>query len=350
MALNVQKKYCGSDWQVDVSILRILATIAVILLHTCNTITNNEDSYALTFISRYLLSSVVYVMNWAVPIFFMITGHLLVIKEKAVTYNLVINKYCKRIILALIIFGIPFSMMESYMNTRSISIGTVGIAFVNVLTGNSWGHLWYLYSLIGVYLLLPILWIAYSASRENIRILIGLLFIANFCLPMVNAIFKMNIAFKLPIGSFSIFYVLLGAYLRDCSWIRGLSNQKMGVALVVCLISIFCINYFVPDSEVYLTYNSPIIAIFSVTILELVKRIKFAGSPILKKLDRLCFGVYLIHPVFINFMYKFLKATPMNFGSLFMIGVIIFWVVFCLLSFIVSLLMSMIPALKRHIL
>ncbi len=60
-------------------------------------------------------------MNWAVPIFLMITGILLLDKEKKITYHDCIKKYSKRILLALIVFGIPFSMLEIIMTTKRIS-------------------------------------------------------------------------------------------------------------------------------------------------------------------------------------------------------------------------------------
>lgn len=58
--------------QADISDLRIMATLAVILLHTCSTLTNNAANYEFVSNQYYVLSGIVFLMNWAVPIFLMI--------------------------------------------------------------------------------------------------------------------------------------------------------------------------------------------------------------------------------------------------------------------------------------
>lgn len=141
----------------DISIMRIIATLAVVFLHTCNTIANNIESYNISEREYFVLTTGNVLMNWAVPIFFMITGSLLLRKNNDLTYKKVIFKYLKRIVLALFIFGVPFSIMEIYMDTRTLDISMILSAIVNVITGNSWSHLWYLYTLIGVYMILPML-------------------------------------------------------------------------------------------------------------------------------------------------------------------------------------------------
>lgn len=104
--------------QADISFLRIVATVGVIFLHTCNTISNNAENYDLTWMQTFVLTTGNYLMNWAVPIFLMITGALLLNEKKIITYKDCITKYCKRMVLALFIFGIPFSMLEIIMNTK----------------------------------------------------------------------------------------------------------------------------------------------------------------------------------------------------------------------------------------
>lgn len=61
----------------DISILRIIATLAVIFLHTNNTILNNLQNYSLSSTYKFLISTNVSIMNWAVPMFLIITGALL---------------------------------------------------------------------------------------------------------------------------------------------------------------------------------------------------------------------------------------------------------------------------------
>ena len=65
--------------------------------------------------------------------------------------------------------------------------------------------------------------------------------------------------------------------------------------------------------------------------------------------DRLCFGVYLIHPVFINFTYKLLKVSPVSF-NLYWLVMPVFGVIFVIIAFFGSWIMSKIKPLREYVL
>lgn len=97
-----------------ISYLRITATVCVIWLHTCSTLTDNRELFALSeaqnvFFGDYRL------MYWAVPVFLMITGALLLGKEASYSKCF---QYCCRVILALFVFGIPFAAMKLVAETK----------------------------------------------------------------------------------------------------------------------------------------------------------------------------------------------------------------------------------------
>lgn len=75
--------------RVDISILRIMATLAVFFLHTNNTILNNTQNYQLSSENKFLMSVNISIMNWAVPMFLIITGALLLNKE--IQMNLMVS-------------------------------------------------------------------------------------------------------------------------------------------------------------------------------------------------------------------------------------------------------------------
>lgn len=67
------------------------------------------------------------------------------------------------------------------------------------------------------------------------------------------------------------------------------------------------------------------------------------------KIDRLCFGVYLIHPVFIQFVYRMLKINPCSF-RLYWMAAMLFFAAFAICSFAASFIMQLIPWLRRNVL
>ena len=116
-------------------------------------------------------------MYWAVPVFLMITGALLLNPEKDITYKKCFL-YARRILLALVLFGTTFALVMMVGSHQPINIGQ---ALLQVFEDKSFAHLWYLYILIGLYLTLPVIkGFINSASRETLGTLLLVLFVFDF--------------------------------------------------------------------------------------------------------------------------------------------------------------------------
>ena len=197
-----------------ISILRIAATVAVVFSHACSTITENPEVATLTKQQFATLDYLLNVCKWHVPMFFMLTGMLL-LNKKELTISTVVSKYAKRMLLALLVFGVPFAVLIQFFEVRQISIQLLGKAVIMTLNNESFSHLWYLFTMIGVYLAFPILkLIADKASKELIRYYLIILFTIDFVVPFLKVLgFRM--AFTMPFGTYVIFYILLGFYLSQ---------------------------------------------------------------------------------------------------------------------------------------
>ena len=339
--------------KIYISFLRILSTLAVVFLHTNNTILNNNSYFHFSNGQKLVLSTNTVLMNWAVPVFLMITGELLLDRAKEITIKKCFNKYIRRIVLALFIFGVPFSLLEIFLNERRIFCLDLFISLKNVILGNSWSHLWYLYALIGVYLLLPFLKIYLkNANIDHMKYILSVLFVFNFIIPLLNNVLNCKIAFNIPIEGFTIFYVLMGRYIAENIVLKEFNRKFLKEILILEIVIIILLNsIFYTEDNIFLNYDSPIIALLSMTIYSL-----FSGKTLKRwkckiwKLDRLCFTVYLIHPIFINFFYKFLKITPLSFGNFYPIFLVLFWILFTVLSFGGAKILYSIPFLKKNVL
>lgn len=68
--------------------------------------------------------------------------------------------------------------MESVYRAGAISLSVVGEAVLNLLTGNSWGHLWYLYATLGLYVATsPLRWVVRVAERGTAPMVEMLVFV-----------------------------------------------------------------------------------------------------------------------------------------------------------------------------
>ena len=97
------------------------------------------------------------------------------------------------------------------------------------------------------------------------------------------------------------------------------------------------------------SYSSPIIVIIAIGIFCLFKNLDYKNLNYrIWMLDRLCLGVYIIHPLFIHIVYRLIKINPSQFKNYF-VSTILFFGAFTVLSFFSSFIMSRITFIKKLI-
>lgn len=191
---------------------RGVAAAMVVFLHVTQGIMTNypisaigESRTVVWTVTQFLLT------RWAVPVFLMISGALLLDSEKQICWK-DIWRYERRMVLVLATFGYMFCLMEQFAGTRQLTPELFGISALNLLSGKSWSHLWYLYAMMGIYLLLPMVKAyAKNASREDMRIFLIILFVLTICIPSLNNALSITIDTLIWIPSY-LFYFLLGHY------------------------------------------------------------------------------------------------------------------------------------------
>lgn len=342
------------DRSADISALRITATIFVILTHTFSMVWLNAGAYAMSSTQLNYFYTVSFFLDWPVTVFLMITGALLLKPEKEITVRECMVRYVRKVALALVIFGLIFSWLETIAVEKTVSLHMLGKSLVDLMTENSWGHLWYLYALLGIYLTLPIWkgYIKYSSRKTQSFVLI-VLFVINICLPIANEAFGVQLLGDMAMVTAPVFFLLCGRYLYEetPAWLK---NKKLtAVLLVITLVIVVITGIFVfPNGYAYLNPLSPTATLAGIFIFVLFKDIKVKEETMerLWRVDRLCFAVYLIHPVFINLAYKFLNITPLNAGSIYWLAAPGFGIVFVILSFAASWVLNKIKPLRKYVL
>lgn len=136
------------------SYLRAAACFAIVLLHTmfcAVSLFPEEASAAQALLSNIVVNN----MMWAVPCFLMVSGALLLNPEHPVTVKKCLTKYIPRMLIALVVFCLLFRALEILVNHEPVNAETLLSGFYEIFSGTSWSHVWYLYLMIGIYLLLP---------------------------------------------------------------------------------------------------------------------------------------------------------------------------------------------------
>ena len=346
MTIDVMK---SKEYQYDISVMRIIATLAVLLMHESSIICDQPQGYSLTDGQYSILHMIHMSMFWAVPLFLMITGALLLEKDRDISPKTCLNKYAKRIVLVLIVFGIPLSILQQFIDNGTLSTHLIIKALKLWSEGNAIRHFWYLYTLLGIYLILPMIGVFYhQANRSTILYIILVLVTMDFILPTVGAVVGVNFGFLIPV-TYVITYLLLGRYLRDDSNRLGQSRTIcIGATILMLLVEVVLSIEFPGLSASLINYKSPVILLHTIMIFGALQGIHCPEKSkiLLHRMDRLCFGVYLIHPFPMHLLYKKFHLTPMSFENV-VFGCMVLFILFTMVSFIISWLMSRIKKKKR---
>lgn len=190
------------------SYLRAAACLAIVLLHTvfCAVSLFPEEASA----TQALLSNIVVNnMMWAVPCFLMVSGALLLNPERPVTVKKCLTKYIPRMLIALVVFCLLFRALEILVNHEPVNAETLLSGFYEIFSGTSWSHVWYLYLMIGIYLLLPFYHkIASNSTAGELRYLMIVYVIFLSLVPVLKT-FGISVGFYICVSAIYPFYLLL---------------------------------------------------------------------------------------------------------------------------------------------
>lgn len=325
-------------------LLRFVAISCVLMLHIISGITDTipEQMTHNQLGFYHFLKSLCTV---GVPIFLMISGTLFLSPEKKLTLKTLLQKYLRKIVLALILFGTFFAIMELIIINGTFSVTFITQGFLNTLCGNSWAHMWYLFALIGLYLFLPLLkaFTAHAEKQSYLYLLI-LLFAIGSLIPTLEAALQLKFGFMMPVTGICLFYYMCGYYIHTYVDKKS-SYQKIALAILVILILILFYSCFVSGHYNW-SYESPVIIAMSVCIYYLAS-CRCKTWTICSRLRDYYFGMYLVHTVFLNVAYKWFHFTPLMLGGYLLLPV--FFLGTFALSLLTAWIMKKIPLLGKYV-
>ena len=335
-----------SDRKQFVDMLRVLATCAVVLLHTVTGIMDITDMGAYPM-QKTVFVVIMDLVTWCVPVFLMISGYLFLNPEKEITMKQMLAKYCRRIVMALFLFGVPYACLELIATEHTFRIDMLGKAFLMVCKGQSWSHMWYLYAILVLYLITPALKkILRLIPRGSLYLILGFLVLGSSIFPFFNKLFDVYTLPMLSDGWIYLFYYLCGYLFVE----RKEKAKRYPIVGLVLLFAGLIASRLIGDYTLQMAYNYPFTVLASLLIFEIALSgenvLQQKNTAFLNYVGTLCFGVYLIHPVFVNVFYKFLHLTPLNFPI--GISLPIFFLIIAGLSFAVAYGLYKIPLLRKY--
>lgn len=276
-------------------IIRIVACFSVIANHYIDAFIFNSIDKLTGFNFIFYIVQLCF-SKIAVPLFFMITGVLLLKKEY--TYKDVLKKII-RILVPLIIATILISYTINWIGPYS---------FKDFFIEPIFSVFWYLYVLIGLYLMTPILqkMIKSLKSKQYIYMFI-LCFIVPGIINYLNFVFNIKISHYFSCTFFSplIVYYVIGVFLTELE-----KNKKNKVKAWVLLLSsslIYIITFLIlysNDKEIYTFYtdcSNIFVGLISVSIFYLFRYyfegIKTKIDKFISSVSLTTFGIYFFHMI-----------------------------------------------------
>lgn len=343
------RNQCGREIYLDK--LRVAATCAVVMLHTITGVADHVDMSAYAGENRLFLTMMDLVC-WSVPVFLLISGYLFLNPDRSITMREMIFKYARRIVLALFLFGVPYACAELFLVRGGFAPAMLLQSVTMVLTGKSWSHMWYLYLILLLYLLTPVLkWILGRIPLIAVYLMLALLFVGGSVIPFLGLFLEVIQFPGLPAFVTYLFYYLCGyGFQRQKEHAKNGHGRRLFYLLSITgiVLSVVCILVVrIGGCELRFAYHYLPVAVLSLSVFG-VAYLNGGHTEGWERAGRLCFGIYLVHPLFLNLSYKYFGITPLDFPVV--VSLPVFFGGTLVLSVITTWILYQIPFFKRYVL
>ena len=339
-------------------LLRVTAMLAVIVLHLAGSQLGNVPVGSVEF---HVLNAYGGLTHWCVPVFVMLSGMFLLDPKHNLSPSKLVFGHILRLAVALLVWGTAYAL-EAQIRVSGLSWQSLWTAFYQVLLGKTQFHLWFLYMMIGLYLITPILRaFVRGASRGDFHWFFLLVFLFASVLPTLLRLrpsqtirlWVNNLDIHLVLGY--VGYYVLGYYLKNYTLNRAAEYLiyilgALGAAATVGGTAWLSQRRGELIQTLY-NYDSSNIVFMSVAVFvffryvlgiseERSRRQRISG------VAKVSFGVYLVHVFFLIALDR-LNITVLSFPTALAVPLLTVAVFLC--SFAVAWLISKIPLVGRYL-
>jgi len=282
--------------------LRNLATIMVIGIHVSAPIAHAQGC---DFIGSWWWAGNFWnsLTRPAVPLFVMLSGYLLLSKDY------VLPLFLKRRFARVLIPAVFWMLIYSFYNFKARgNPATIADALKGVITGPVHYHFWFIYLIIGLYLIYPVLrgWVRTAQESDYLYFLI-MCAIGTWGYKILAVFAGIHLGIHFELFTNNCGYFVLGYYLgaraeahlpRLCT--RSTAAWLIVLGTIATMGATYVLNVFFPADKTqtfFYDYLTPNVAV-SATGWFLLVKIAFNRSPLLdieRDFSAASFGIYFVH-------------------------------------------------------
>lgn len=321
----MKERHVYMDW------LRALAIVVVVGVHTASKILNNSTPDEWVWHYANAIDSA---LRWCVPVFFMLSGALLLTGRKGESTPLFLKKRVSKVLIPLLFWSAIYLGYNMWELEESYTIKEMFILF---LTDNIYYHLWFLYVILGLYLMAPFLKILVDhMSKATFQIFLGFWVVFSVLMPLIPKFLEFEPAFSAGLFEPYIGYFLLGAYLVlypiPKKWLPALGILAVaGYITTVWGTAALTEARGELDEFFYEHYrpNNVLITLFLFAAFQAFES-KLKPNPVITRISMATLGIYVLHPLVQTYLNKWFGINETMFNPL--LAVPIVWILIFILS------------------
>lgn len=322
--------------------MRSFASIAVVFIHAAAGRTAGAISFS-EGPSWLMVNAILILSRWSVPVFFMLSGALLLDPSRQESTVDFYRKRCARIGLPLIFWSLFYIIFDALLNGNHISIRDV---VAKIISARPEVHLWFIYAIVMLYLVTPFTRIFLNAvnERERWALAVGLLILSS--LSTLFWIYTNSTTWRLPPepiftvewGFYAGYYVL-GYLVRDINISKRDCAAAFTIFVITSIISIFIIYILTLYDQsgrakgIVYGYTSPVVivqslmAYFFISGMARCSQFPWRFGSFTANLSMASLGIYLIHIAWLRILevkLEWCKTMGVSAISVMMLGVVVF--------------------------
>lgn len=288
-------------------VLRTISIIIIVLLHSTSNVFYEFREPMSEWYNILYLNSFTAV---AVPCFFMLSGALLIRKHEGI--KVVLKKRVSKIYCSLICWSIVYILIGKAYFGR-----TEGFmySFLSSLFKPQESFLWFIYSIVGIYFLLPIISHILKEANKKFTIYVLILFLF-FPAVFHDMQYLANIYVDMP--KFVLLWPELGLFIWGyCIWLnRDKIYNKCGISVLGFIIGLGITivgTYYLsvrdgkPNNAMFSCIGSTGVLLMATSLFSLCialepkfKKLKMQHKKIIVGLSKISMGIYFVHVLVIN--------------------------------------------------
>lgn len=296
-------------------LLRIIAIFGVIMIHTTANVmlSTLPVGNGVWNIANALTS----IVRFSVPLFFMVSGVFFLDPKRDMPIKKIFCKNILRLVSALVFWAVLYELyyvIEAWIKSGEFSWPMLGNGIMKILTGNGHFHLYFIYIMIGLYIVSPVLRvITKHATRRQIEYYLLLFVLFSSVLPFIFKIapladFGQNITrLQMYFAVGFVGYFLAGYYFNTYEISKKVTYVIYALGILSWLtsgIGTWWRSTSKGAVDVMLYEGlSPFIMFCSVAVFLAFKNLNLSGlSPkvtyAISRVAKTSFGIYLMHDFF----------------------------------------------------